>query len=246
MALEESETTFTRARLESFMSSQSALMNGFKWRVNDTSDLATRAYLRSSASSQPDFNPKVHIFPSSDEASKLYSSLIDNYTSLVPDLNRLDECFFEDLIETNLWTNIPDHAGLDDTISLLQRLPRVPIEFHDCETDPSYSDIDDFYFSDTITKSWETLKAASLVSTTVLSLALTSRSRNEEGGRVSIGFEGTDLCREVGRLIDEVIRRSRKLSRTPLQLFILRTYLWNIWQRTMMLRNNSFLGTIIA
>lgn len=172
--------------------------------------------------------------------------MIDKYIALLPDLNLLDETLFNDLIEFNLRTDGEARISLDATISLLKRLPKVPIEFHEYKIDPPYPDIDEIYFSNITTRSWETLRAASFVSTAVLSLALTTPSTDEEGKRFPITYVSTDLCKTIPRLLDVLIRRSRESAQTPLPLFILRTYLWGVWQRAMMLRNNDMLGNIVT
>jgi hypothetical protein len=209
MALEESSASFTRSRMQKlirehrFERFESGLVP-FEFRVKHPSDFMTKAHAEYSGTTlgKTYKAPRRVIYPSVSQTSDLFDSLVESHLCQIDSLESVDQTFFNDLIQFNFRAKNSESNILDDASYMLTRLPSVLVEFYNKSLEPTYEDISETFFLDPSMKSWEGLRAVHYVSSSVLSLALSYSSGDDNPNQ----FDATagDLCNTVARLIEQL------------------------------------------
>lgn len=222
VSLREGQTTFTRDRMDALAQKHpfklSDLGGGikgapFEFRVRHPGKINNTSPGTNSRSSAGLSKPVF--FPSRTEKSELFASLVKKYVGLAVSLQRLDESVFCDLIEFSFREKKPRNTIYDETCNLLERLPAVPIELHNPQTDASYDEIPEYYFVDDSKRSWYTLLVNQHVSLVVLGVALTYSTGTDNPHGFDSIFGG--LCDTIADLLEETINLSEGTTRFSLR-----------------------------
>jgi len=183
----------------------------------------------------------VTYFPGEAAQRKLFMALAKKYMANATSLATLDEIIFNDVMELHFWPRIPQEEVFENASNILQRLPAVPVEFHDPDLDVAYDELPEAYFSDKSNHLWENLKASQYVSSVILGTVMTSTN----GSKFSVMQLLEDVYNTNARILEAALTISESVGRFSIDCFVVKTFLWSISQHTLMLRNYSRLGLML-
>ena len=180
-------------------------------------------------------------FPGEAMQRELFMALAKKYTANATSLATLDEMIFNDIMELHFRPRMPQEEVFENASNVLQRLPAVPVELHDPDLDVAYDELPETYFSDASKRLWENLKASQYVSSVILGTVMTSTNGSDLPWMQLL----EDVYNTIASILEAALIMSESTGRFLIDCFVLKTFLWNISQHALMLRNHSRLGFML-